>query len=67
MAHEFKIIATEETLRDTNGLLAIIADTLIDISIAICENDDGVTTDRILKVLDYRMKLTKERENDACE
>ena len=60
MRGEVKVIAPDETLRDTNRLLCIIADTLLDILVTIDDSlDDEIIASRMFAVMTQRMKLSE--------
>ena len=60
MRGEVKVIALDETLRDTNRLLCIIADTLLDILVTIDDSlDDEIIASRMFAVMTQRMKLSE--------
>ena len=60
MRGEVKVIALDETLRDTNRLLCIIADTLLDILVTIDDSlDDEIIASRMFSVMTQRMKLSE--------
>ena len=58
MATDSEIAAIEETLADTNRLLCIVADTLLDILVAIDDSlADEIIAGRMFAVMEYRRVL----------
>lgn len=57
MSCEAKLIMLDETLRDTNRLLCIVADTLLDILATIDDGNDDILASRMFAVMDHRMRL----------